>query len=208
MRVCEADRAGGAAGLGSRPQGSSPGLAHIRTSWRSLSKCKPRGWGRVLTYELGDGGTESTGCLPHLAFVTLSLRWHSIERQLSQVGECWSHRNKSSMPSNPTGPPWAPGLPMALSLLGNEGWFGGQATARAEPQGRKKQREAEPCCRAGPAPSRDSERSHHPRASPNSLAFEEVTASTLTAQLGLLGRGQGLGVRGHSCTPESSIVPM
>lgn len=33
--------------------------------------CNTRGWGQLLTFELrgGDGGMESTGCLPHLLLV-------------------------------------------------------------------------------------------------------------------------------------------
>lgn len=74
---------GGAAGLGSGQRGSSPGPG----AWISFAaggerlppedspSVKRGGWGRVLTYELGDGGgMESTGCLPCLGFVSLSLR--------------------------------------------------------------------------------------------------------------------------------------
>lgn len=53
----------------------------------------------------------------------------------------------------------------------------------------------QPCLWAGPALSKDLERPHRPQQGPNSLAFEEtqnqVTASTLPAQLGFRGGGCG-----------------
>ena len=66
------------AGSGGLVLALGPGLALLLGvkgfPW-SLSKCDTRGWGRVLTYELGDDGDmESTSCLPCLGFVSLSLR--------------------------------------------------------------------------------------------------------------------------------------
>ena len=88
---------------------------------------------------------------------------------------------------------------MALSLLGHEGWVGGQAAAGAESgAGRGRGKMLPETTGRGPT--------IHGKVQTASLS-EELTASILPAQLGLLGWGQGLGVHGHSCPSGSIPVP-
>lgn len=74
----------------------------------------------MLTFELGGAsGTESTGCLTHLALVM----GDSQQEDKAQPGDEEVSPKWLGIPQDPNGP-W---LPAALSFLGSEGFVEGQA---------------------------------------------------------------------------------